>query len=78
MSILSLKEMFVFGSTLLIGKLNGNTKIDFNGIAQGHSVDIIGCYLLSLGINNFMVEVGGEVLCKGVNNKNTYLANRSG
>jgi len=62
----------VFGSALLIGKLNGNTKIDFNGIAQGHSVDIIGHYLLSLGINNFMVEVGGEVLCKGVNNKNTY------
>ena len=62
----------LFGSTPLIGKLNGNTKIDFNGIAQGHSVDIIGRYLLSLGINNFMVEVGGEVLCKGVNNKNTY------
>jgi len=62
----------VFGSAPLIGKLNGNTKIDFNGIAQGHSVDIIGRYLLSLGVNNFMVEVGGEVLCKGVNNKNTY------
>ena len=62
----------LFGSTPVIGKLNGNMKIDFNGIAQGHSVDIIGRYLLSLGINNFMVEVGGEVLCKGVNNKNTY------
>jgi FAD:protein FMN transferase len=61
----------IFGSTPVIGKLNGNTKIDFNGIAQGHSVDIIGRYLLSLGVNNFMVEVGGEVLCKGVNNKNT-------
>jgi FAD:protein FMN transferase len=62
----------LFGSTAVIGKLNGSMKIDFNGIAQGHSVDIIGRYLLSLGINNFMVEVGGEVLCKGVNNKNTY------
>ena len=62
----------IFGSTPVIGKLNGNMKIDFNGIAQGHSVDIIGRYLLSLGIHNFMIEVGGEVLCKGVNNKNTY------
>lgn len=62
----------IFGSTPVIGKLHGNMKIDFNGIAQGHSVDVIGRYLLSLGINNFMVEVGGEVLCKGVNNKNTY------
>jgi len=62
----------IFGLPTLLCKLNGNTKIDFNGIAQGHSVDIIGRYLLSLGVNNFMVEVGGEVLCKGVNNKNTY------
>ena len=62
----------LFSSPPVIEKLNGSMKIDFNGIAQGHSVDIIGRYLLSLGINNFMVEVGGEVLCKGVNNKNSY------
>ncbi|MBC8475689.1 MAG: FAD:protein FMN transferase, partial [Bacteroidetes bacterium] len=66
------KGDLLFGSTPVIAKLNGSMKIDFNGIAQGHSVDIIGRYLLSLGINNLMVEVGGEVLCKGVNNKNTY------
>ena len=66
------KGEVIVGSTPVIAKLNGNMKIDFNGIAQGHSVDIIGRYLLSLGVNNFMVEVGGEVLCKGVNNKNTY------
>ncbi|MDG2227873.1 MAG: FAD:protein FMN transferase, partial [Flavobacteriales bacterium] len=35
-------------------------------------VDIIGSYLLSLGISNFMIEVGGEVLCHGVNSKNTF------
>jgi thiamine biosynthesis lipoprotein len=66
------KGEVIVGSTPVIAKLHGNMKIDFNGIAQGHSVDIIGRYLLSLGVNNFMVEVGGEVLCKGVNNKNTY------
>ena len=66
------KRDVLFGSPILLCKLNGNTKIDFNGIAQGHSVDIIGRYLLSLGVNNFMVEVGGEVLCNGVNNKNTF------
>jgi len=61
----------IFGSTPVVGKMNGNVKIDFNGIAQGHSVDVIGNYLWSLGINNYMVEIGGEVLCKGVNNKNS-------
>jgi len=65
------KGGIIFGSTPMVGKMNGNVKIDFNGIAQGHSVDIIGKYLLSMGIDNYMVEIGGEVLCKGVNNKNT-------
>ena len=60
----------VFGSAPVIGKLKGEVKIDFNGIAQGHSVDVLGKFLISLGINNFMVEIGGEVLCNGVNNKN--------
>ncbi len=44
--------------------------IDFNAIAQGYSVDVIAEYLEALGINNYMVEVGGELKTKGVNNKN--------
>ncbi|ACT93823.1 ApbE family lipoprotein [Dyadobacter fermentans DSM 18053] len=40
-------------------------KLDFNGIAQGYSVDILGAFLKSLGIDRFMVEIGGEVLCSG-------------
>ena len=43
-------------------------KLDFNGIAQGYSVDILGGFLKSRKIDRFMVEIGGEVLCSG--NKN--------
>lgn len=39
--------------------------IDFNAIAQGYSVDIIARFLESKGIENYLVDVGGEVLGKG-------------
>ena len=39
--------------------------LDANAIAQGYSVDVVSEYLVSLGINNFLVEIGGEVRVKG-------------
>lgn len=50
-----------------IRKGQKGVKLDFNAIAQGYSVDLIGEYLENRGINDYMVELGGEVLCKGVN-----------
>ncbi len=41
--------------------------IDVNGIAQGYSVDVIAEQLKGLDINNFMVEIGGEVVAYGRN-----------
>ena len=46
---------------------NEIVKIDLNGIAQGFSVDYISAYLLSKGVSDFMVEIGGEVMCSGNN-----------
>lgn len=43
-------------------------KLDFNGIAQGYSVDILGAFLKSKNIHRYMVEIGGEVLCSGLKN----------
>jgi thiamine biosynthesis lipoprotein len=40
-------------------------KIDFNAIAQGYSVDVIADFLQSRGINNYLVELGGEIKAKG-------------
>ena len=44
--------------------------IDFNAVAQGYSVDVIAKHLESLGIQNYMVEVGGELKTKGKNAQN--------
>ncbi len=38
---------------------------DFNAIAQGYSVDLIGDYLESEGIDRYLIDIGGEVLGKG-------------
>lgn len=38
-----------------------------NAIAQGLSVDIVAEYFESLGIANYLVEIGGELRTKGVN-----------
>lgn len=50
-----------------IWKGNPDTKLDFNAIAQGYSVDIISDFLLEQDIQDLMVEIGGEVYCHGVN-----------
>ena len=48
-----------------IKKSNPKVQIDFNAIAQGYSVDLILNYLLSKGIENLIVDIGGEVSARG-------------
>ena len=40
-------------------------KLDFNAIAQGYSVDLVGLFFDDLGIENYLIDIGGEVLAKG-------------
>lgn len=42
-------------------------QLDFNALAQGYTVDVIAAYLDSVGLHNYMVEVGGELKVKGKN-----------
>jgi thiamine biosynthesis lipoprotein len=46
-------------------KEDSRTLIDFNAIAQGYSVDLVGKFLESKGIKRYLVDIGGEVLTKG-------------
>ena len=41
--------------------------IDFNAIAKGYTVDLIGRMLDQKGIKNYLIEIGGELLAKGMN-----------
>jgi len=51
----------------LVVKSDPNTQIDFNAIAQGFTVDLIGEHLQKLGVTNYMIEIGGELKCHGLN-----------
>ena len=56
-----------------ISKKHIQTFIDFNAIAQGYSVDVVVNYLKTKGIENAIVEIGGELFAMGKNtidNKN--------
>ena len=44
-------------------------QINTSAIAKGYSCDIVADVLESFGINNYMVEIGGEITMKGTNEK---------
>ena len=46
-------------------KSDPRVSLDFNAIAQGYSVDVICRFFDGLGIENFLVEIGGEVRAEG-------------
>ena len=73
-SIESLKYLVGFDKVFLnnnneVVKENKDIFIDFNSIAKGYSVDLIGEFLFEKQINNYLIEVGGEILAKGINNQ---------
>lgn len=45
--------------------------LDYNAVAQGYSVDVLGKILEKRGIVNYLIEVGGEMKAKGVNMQDT-------
>lgn len=50
-----------------VRKGDARAALDFNAIAQGYTVDLLMEALRERGISNAMVELGGEVMCRGTN-----------
>lgn len=50
-------------------KANPNMTLDFNAVAQGYTTDLIGKFLESQGVLNYLVDVGGEILARGTKPK---------
>lgn len=53
------------GETLT--KLADGLEFDLNAVAKGYGVDAVARTLQSLGLERFMVEIGGEVVVRGLN-----------
>jgi len=52
-----------------IVKENPNMKLDMSAISKGYTSDLIGNFLAEKGCKNYMVEIGGEVAAKGINER---------
>jgi len=50
-----------------IGKEDPNIYLDFNAIAKGYTIDVIAEYLDSKNVENYLIELGGELVAKGRN-----------
>ncbi|MDX1428074.1 MAG: FAD:protein FMN transferase [Salegentibacter mishustinae] len=50
-----------------IEKENPNIYLDFNAIAKGYTIDVIADYLDKQNVENYLIELGGELVAKGQN-----------
>ncbi|SJM65978.1 Thiamine biosynthesis lipoprotein ApbE precursor [Psychrobacter piechaudii] len=67
-SLLDFEGIKLSGTTLTKDK--DNVELDFSAVAKGYGVDVIAEVLhKDYKINNYMVEIGGEVSTSGVNQK---------
>ena len=53
-----------------LSKDKADLYVDLSSIAKGYGVDQIALYLQSIGINNYLVDIGGELRVKGVKPEN--------
>ena len=52
--------------TFRLRKADPRCRLNFNAIAQGYTCDRVALYLDAIGSSNYLVEVGREILCKGL------------
>ncbi|MCL2291095.1 MAG: FAD:protein FMN transferase [Bacteroidetes bacterium] len=46
-------------------KENPETQLNFNAVAKGYCVDLVAAFLTSKGLENFLVDIGGELSVHG-------------
>ena len=64
------KKIYLNKETTSIKKLHPDLYVDLSGIAKGFAVDKIALYLNSYNLENYLVEIGGELIAKGTNEDN--------
>ncbi len=50
-----------------ITKSDSRVQVDLNSIAKGYVVDLVAEALAERGVESYMVNIGGEIRCKGMN-----------
>lgn len=57
----------VYFDSISVCKLKSGIKLDFSAIAKGYGVDVVVNFLKGEGVEDMMVEIGGEMVCLGRN-----------
>lgn len=67
----SLREIVGFSKVKMVKdmivKQDKRIMLDCSAVAKGYAVDVVAKMLRSKGIQNFMVEIGGEIVTAGIN-----------
>lgn len=61
-------DLFGFEETpqgTFLTRADDRCRLNFNAIAQGYSCDVVAHILDSYGCRNYIIELGGEIVCKG-------------
>ena len=67
LALVGLSHIHLEGNKLV--KDNPLSILDFSAIAKGYGVDRAAQVLRDKGVENFMIEIGGEIVTEGVNEK---------
>ncbi len=60
------------GGSYALEKKEPGVQLDFSALAKGYAVDEIGRLLEHQGVQNYLVEIGGELRCKGKNQRGQW------
>lgn len=58
------ENVFLDGDRIV--KKDERVQLDFNAIAKGYAADVVGFFLESKGIDTYMVEIGGDLIARGL------------
>lgn len=62
---------FIGFDSVHVWKKKSGVELDFSAIAKGYGVDVVGDFLSKKGVQNYLVDIGGEIICKGINDRGT-------
>lgn len=65
MAFCGMDKFSLTGSSIV--KTDSRSRLNFNAIAQGYTCDTLARFLEGLGCRDYLVDIGGEIICAGLN-----------
>jgi thiamine biosynthesis lipoprotein len=66
---MDLVKEFEIEDKIIVSKSDVDTEMDFSAIAKGYAADVLGNYFSEKGIDDYLVDIGGEIVASGLSPK---------